>query len=290
LNLDGKQNVLIQGITGREAGFWVEKMLEYGTNIVAGTSPGKGGTSISGIPVYNTVLEAVKKQQVDTAIQFIPPRFAKAAAMEAIEAGVKQIIILGDGVPVHDTMTIIAMAETNGVTVFGPNTPGMVFPGVGSIGIMPCWLEHVFNPGSIAILSRSGSLGNEISYQVSKSGFGISKFIGIGGDALVGTTFADALQELDKDDNVEAVVIVGELGGNMEETAARIIPDLSKPVFAFIAGKAAPQGVPMGHAGALVEGSSGSAFSKVEILREHGVKVADVPDDLPGILKETLRG
>lgn len=289
MNLNSNQKVIIQGITGKEANFWIKKMLEIGTNIIAGTSPGKGGGRICNIPIYNTVLEAKEFHEIDTSILFVPPKFCKVAAYEAIESDIKQIIILGDGVPVHDTMSIIALAKSKKITILGPNTPGIVFPGKGSLGIMPCWLVDVFKPGSIAVLSRSGSLGNEICYQISKSGFGISKFIGIGGDALVGTTFADLLFDLDKDDSVKGLTIVGELGGNMEEKAAKYIPKLSKPTFAFIAGKAAPVGVPMGHAGALVEGSTGSTKSKISILREKGVYVANTPGELPELIKEFLR-
>jgi succinyl-CoA synthetase alpha subunit len=290
MNLDSNQKVIVQGITGSESSFWVNKMVEYGTNIVAGTSPGKGGQEVEGIPVYDTVSEAVNNHQIDTSILFVPPRFARAAASEAIEAGIKQLIILADGVPVHDTMYLINLANLYGATIFGPNTPGMVFPGRSSLGIMPCWLEHVFKPGRVAVLSRSGSLGNEISYQVTRSGLGIACFIGIGGDALIGTTFIELLEELDGDEDVEGIVIVGELGGNMEETAAEYVSRMNTPVFAFIAGKTAPVGVPMGHAGALIEGASGTSTNKIKVLKENGVLVADTPDGLPDLLKLVLEG
>lgn len=256
MNLSKNQKVIVQCITGKEVIFWVERMIEYGINIVAGTSPGKSGKRISNIEVFDTTKEVIGKYEIDISILFIPPVYVKQASFEAIEAGIKQLIILGDGVPVHDTMAIISLANIYNVTVFGPNTPGMVFPGHSSLGIMPCWLEHVFKEGSIAILSRSGSLGNEICYQVSQSGLGINKFIGIGGDALVGTTFDELLVQLEADTEVEAIVLVGELGGNMEETAAKRIPNINKPFFAFIAGRTAPVGVPMGHAGALVDEDS----------------------------------
>jgi len=289
MNLTKNQKVIIQGITGKEAIFWVEKMVEYGTNIVAGTSPRKAGKRIHNIEVFNTIKEEVEKHEIDTSILFVPPLYVKKAAFEAIEVGIKQLIILSDGVPVHDTMNIISLAEIYKVTVFGPNTPGVVIPGHSSLGIMPCWLEHVFKPGSIAVLSRSGSLGNEICYQVSQSGLGISKFIGIGGDALVGTTFDELLIEMESDEEVEAIVLVGELGGNMEETAAKRISDITKPIFAFIAGKTAPVGVSMGHAGALVENSAGNADSKIKILREKGVYVVDTPEELAKLLEIKLR-
>jgi len=289
MNFTKDQKVIIQGITGKEAIFWAEKMVKYGTNIIAGTSPGKAGKRIHNIEVFNTVKEAVEKYKIDTSILFIPPLYAKFAAFEAIEAGIKQLIILSDGVPVHDTIDIISIADIYKVTVFGPNTPGIVIPGNSSLGIMPCWLEHVFKPGSVAVLSRSGSLGNEICYQVSQSGLGISKFIGIGGDALVGTTFDELLIEMESDEEVEAIVLIGELGGNMEEMAAKRIPDITKPIFAFIAGKTAPVGIPMGHAGALVEDSAGNADSKIRILREKGVYVVDTPEELPKLLEIKLR-
>jgi len=288
MNLNSEQKVLIQGITGQESAYWVRRMVEYGTNIVAGTSPGRGGMERYGIPVYNTVKAALREHQIDTSIIFVPPDFTLGAALEAIEGGVKQLIILVDGVPVHHTMKIISLAEIYGVTVFGPNTPGMVFPGSCSLGIMPCWLGHLFRPGKMAILSRSGSLGNEICYQVSKTSLGISKFIGIGGDALVGTTFIDLLLELDKDDTIEGIIIVGELGGNMEETAAAYIPNLNKMVFAYITGKTAPLGVPMGHAGAIIEGSAGSSLSKIKILQNNGAVVFETPDQIPGVLRQSF--
>jgi len=288
MNLSKNQNIIIQGITGKEAKYWVKKMINYGTEVVAGSSPGKGGQYFENVPIYDTVKEAVKNHNIDTSILFIPPKYVKIAAKEAIEAGIKQLIILADGVPVHDTMSIINFAELYKTTIFGPNTPGMVFPGHSSLGIMPCWLEHVFTKGSVAILSRSGSLGNEISYQITKSGIGIAKFIGIGGDALVGTTFEEVLIELKNDSEVEGIVIVGELGGNMEEKAAERLSEINKPIFAFIAGKTAPVGIPMGHAGALIEGSSGTASSKIDILRNNGVIMADTTDQLSKILKNNF--
>lgn len=290
MNLKEDQSIVIQGITGREASFWAQKMKEYGTNIIGGTSPGKEGEEVSGIPVFNTIRKITSQYQVDSSILFIPPLLVKRAALEAIEEGIKQLLILADGVPVHDTMAILSLARLHKVSVLGPNTPGIVFPERSSLGIMPCWLRHVFRRGVVSILSRSGSLGNEICYQVSQSGYGVSSFIGIGGDALVGTTFYDVLMELKEDSQTKAVILVGELGGNMEEKAAEYLKEIGIPVLTYIAGKTAPVGVPMGHAGAIMEGSTGSAQSKIEILEKKGAFIIHTPKEIGNLLSTVIKG
>lgn len=286
LLLDENKRVLVQGITGRESRFWVEQMKKYGTDIKAGVSPGRGGEKVSDIPVYDSVKEALKYHIIDTSIIFVAPKLAKYAAFEVIEEGIKEIIILADGVPLHDTINILALAEKEKVRIIGPNTPGCVYPDNSSIGIMPAWLDHVFKAGKIGVVSRSGSLGNEASYQISKSGLGISHFIGIGGDMLIGTTTLEVLKEFEKCDKVEGVLLVGELGGNMEEEAAKYIKKMTKPVVALIAGKVSPKGVSMGHAGAIVEGNSGTVESKQKILVENGAFIADTPNDIGKLFKK----
>ncbi|MTI95961.1 MAG: succinate--CoA ligase subunit alpha [Firmicutes bacterium] len=281
-------NVLVQGITGKEAGFWVERMVEYGTKVPAGVAPGRGGTEVQGIPVYDSVQEAVSAHKIDASIMFIAPRLVESAVFEAVEAGIKLIVVLADGVPVHDTMKIMAYAEQNGARIIGPNTPGLVFPGDSLIGIMPSWLPHVFKPGSIGVVTRSGSLGNEVCFQIVQAGFGISNFVGIGGDLLIGTTTVEVLKEFESCPETKGIVVVGELGGNMEEQAAQFIPEMTKPVVALIGGKTAPQGVSMGHAGAIVEGTAGSVESKQKILAENGAHIADTPFDIGRLLKELL--
>ncbi|MDP3388293.1 MAG: CoA-binding protein [Eubacteriales bacterium] len=283
--LSKNKKVLVQGITGKEAQYWVEKMNDYGTDIQAGVAPGKGGQSILGIPVYDSVKEAVEQHDIDTTLMFVAPSLVETATMEAIDGGIKEIVILADGVPVHDIMRMLSYGAKNGVRIIGPNTPGLVYPGFSSIGIMPSWLPHVFQPGEIGVVSRSGSLGNEASYQVVQAGFGISHFIGIGGDLLVGTTTVEVLEEFERNDDIKGVVLIGELGGNMEEQAARFVKTMSKPVVALIAGKSSPIGVSMGHAGAIVEGTEGSVESKQKILADNGAHIANTPMEIGKLLK-----
>jgi succinyl-CoA synthetase alpha subunit len=286
--LSRNKKVLVQGITGVQARFWVEKMLYYGTRIKAGVAPGRGGKVICGVPVYDCVTEVLDFCDIDTSILFIAPTLVEKAAIEAIEAGIKELVILADGVPVHSTMRILAFAEREGVRVIGPNSPGLVYPGDSFIGIMPAWLPHVFQPGEIGVVSRSGSLGNEVCYQIVKSGFGISSFVGIGGDLLIGTTTIEILSEFNRCDRTKGVVLVGELGGNLEEQAASFISNMDKPVVALIGGKSAPKGTSMGHAGAIVEGVEGTAESKERILAESGAYIADTPFHIGTLLRELI--
>lgn len=287
--ISNNKNVIVQGITGKESRYWVKKMMNYGTNIVAGIAPGKGGQSVEGIPVYDSVKDAAEKHDIDTSLIFVSPSHVETATMEAIDGGVKEIVILADGVPVHHTMRLISYGKKNGVRILGPNTPGLVYPGNSFIGIMPAWLPHVFKQGEIGVVSRSGSLGNEVSYQVVQAGFGISHFIGIGGDLLVGTTIVEVLEEFEEINYIKAIVLVGELGGNMEEQASTFIQTMSKPVFALIAGKSSPIGVSMGHAGAIVEGTEGSAENKQKILKDRGAYIANTPFEIGELLKKHLK-
>lgn len=282
---DSNTPILIQGITGREGSYWTERMLSYGTRIVGGVTPGKGGQSIFGLPIYDSVGEAVHDLEVEISLLFVPALAAKDAARQAIEAGIKDVIVLADGVPVQDTMELLAHAANNGARILGPNCPGIVVPGQALVGIMPAWLGHVFRPGHVGVISRSGSLGNAMCYYIAKAGLGQSAFIGVGGDPIVGTTFADALRLLDEDPNTDSVVMVGEVGGSMEEDAAALMPRISKRVVAFIAGASAPEGKRMGHAGAIVQGNRGTVQGKIRALEENGVAVALLPSRVWELLK-----
>jgi len=278
--------VLVQGITGSEGTYWTQQMLAYGTRVVAGCTPGKGGQDVHGVPVFNTVAEATVDTRVDLSIIFVPARFAKGAALEAFEAGVPNVIVLAEYVPVHDTMEMLESARSHGARMIGPNCPGVVFPGRDFAGIMPGWSSRLFAPGDIGVVSRSGSLGALINLNLVAAGFGQSAFLGLGGDPIVGTTFKQALELFDADPSTRAVVLLGEVGGPMEEEAAEFLSTMTKPVVAFIAGQNAPEGKKMGHAGAMVSGGKGTAQSKMDALRAGGAKVARVPSEIVELLRE----
>jgi succinyl-CoA synthetase alpha subunit len=278
--------VLVQGITGREASFWTERMLEYGARVVAGVSPGKAGESVSGVPVYGTVADAAGDHRIDATVLFVPPPAVKGAALDAIRAGVRQLVILTEHVPVHDVMTVLAEARDAGARVVGPNCPGLVTPGETFVGIMPAWADSIFRPGEVGVVSRSGSLGTLVCLGLARDGFGQSAFVGIGGDAVNGTSHRDALEVFEADPRTTAVVLVGEVGGTMEEAAADYIPRMTKPVVALVAGQAAPPGRRMGHAGAIVSGGRGSAASKMAALARAGARVVDVPSRVGAALRE----
>jgi len=279
-----KPNVLVQGITGSEGTYWTEQMLAYGTSVVAGCTPGKGGQVVNGVPVYSTVMDALDEHRIDLSVIFVPARFAKSAAIEAIEAGVPSVIVLAEFVPVHDTMEMLALARRAEARLIGPNCPGVVFPGRDFVGIMPGWSKRLFSPGRIGVVSRSGSLGALVNLNLVTAGYGQSAFLGLGGDPIVGTTFVDALRWFESDSGTDAVVLLGEVGGPMEEEAAEFISSMSKPVVAFIAGQNAPEGKKMGHAGAMVSGGKGTAASKMQALAAGGAQVATVPSDIISLL------
>ena len=219
----GNETVVVQGITGKQGSFWTERMIECGTNVVAGATPKKGGQTVAGIPVYDSVIEAAKDHRLDVAVMFVPPLAAKAAVLDAIEAGVRKIVFLTEHVPYHDVMYVLAEARDRGVAVLGPNTAGLVVPGEASVGIMPGFAKNIFQPGNIGVVSRSGSLGTLLALNLVTAGYGQSAFIGIGGDPILGTTTADAVRILDADPRTDAIVLVGEIGGTMEEDAAELI-------------------------------------------------------------------
>ncbi len=276
----GAEKVLVQGLTGRQGSFWGARMAECGTKVVAGTSPGRGGQQVDGVPVYNTVAEAAREHRIDATVLFVPAMLAKDAVLDAVRAGVQKIVLLAEHVPYQDTMVIMAEAKDAGAQVLGPNTAGIVVPEVSSLGIMPAFAKNIFHPGRIGVLSRSGSLGTLICLNLVSAGYGQSAFIGIGGDPILGTTTIDAVRELDQHEGTDAVVLVGEIGGGMEEDAADYIAGMRKPVVAFIAGRSAPPETRMGHAGAIVTGDKGSGTSKVEALVAAGATVVDVPSQI----------
>jgi len=285
----GSDRVLIMGITGKQGTFWTERMQAYGTKVMGGTNPHKAGAVHCNVPVFATARDAMIQVGFEVAVLFIPPLMVKEAAVDAIEAGVKGLVVLTEHIPVHDVMYFIAAARERGVSVIGPNTAGGVTPGECFVGFMPAFNERIFQKGSIGIISRSGSLGTLFCLNVVQAGFGESAFIGIGGDPIIGTTTRDALVALDGFAGTEAVVIVGEIGGSMEEEAADYARKMTKPVVAFIAGGAAPKGKKMGHAGAIVVGNKGSHASKRSALEAAGVTVLDTPSDVGSALKARLR-
>ena len=284
----GDQRVLVQGITGRQGTYWTERMQAYGTRIVAGVNPKKAGTLHCGVPVFASARDAMREVGFDVSVLFIPPLGVKAAAQDAIEAGCARLVVLTEHVPVQDVMELLAMARANGGAVVGPNTAGLVTPGECFVGFMPAFESDIFQPGRVAVISRSGSLGTLVCLNLVQAGFGQSAFIGIGGDPIIGTTTRDALQELDADERTGAVVVVGEIGGTMEEDAAEYAQAMAKPVVAFIAGSAAPPGKKMGHAGAIVMGDRGTYVSKRKALEAAGVEVLDTPSEVGRALRARL--
>jgi succinyl-CoA synthetase alpha subunit len=283
-----KDKVVVLGITGKQGTFWTEKMIAYGTNVVAGINPKRAGETHVGVPIFATTAEAAKAVGADVAVGFIPPPMAKDAAVSAAEAGVKLLVVLTEHIPAQDVMAMHAAAAKHGTRIVGPNTAGLVTPGECFVGIMPAFVPSVFKPGRVGVISRSGSLGTLICLNLTRAGVGQSAFIGIGGDPMLGTTTRDALEALDRDAGTDAVVIVGEIGGGMEEAAAEYARSMKKPMVAFIAGAAAPPGKKMGHAGAIVTGSTGSYAGKRKALEAAGVVVVDTPSQISAALAAGL--
>jgi len=283
-----RPRVLVQGITGREARYWTERMIECGTQIVAGVTPGKGGQSVHDVPVFDSVEDAVRDQHPDTSVLFVPPRAASTAVRETIASGLETIVLLTEHIPVQDTMQFLAQADENDVSIIGPNSPGIAYPGSHFIGILPAWEPSIFTKGPVGVISRSGSLGTLVCLELVRSGLGQTGFIGIGGDPIVGTTFYDALARFEQDPDTRAVVLLGEIGGTMEEDAAPFIRAMSTPVVTFIAGASAPEGTRMGHAGAIVSAGRGSASSKVAALRDAGASVAELPSRVSTLVARAL--
>ena len=280
----GDETVLVQGITGRQGTFWAERMRAYGTGIIGGVNPKKAGTRHIDLPVWGSAGEAAKETRIDASVLFIPPLGVKAATLDAIEAGIEKIAILTEHVPVHDVMWLLSAAKEAGATIIGPNTAGIVTAGEAFVGFMPAFNARIFRPGRTGVISRSGSLGTFVCLRLCQVGFGISHFIGIGGDPIIGTTTLDALRILDEDPDTDSVAMVGEIGGTMEEEAADHAAGMTKPIAAFIAGAASPPGKKMGHAGAIVVGNKGSYASKKAALERAGVRVVPTPSGIPEAL------
>jgi succinyl-CoA synthetase alpha subunit len=285
--VDDKTCVVIQNITGREGTFHARRMMEYGTRVVAGTGPGKGGRIHLGIPVFETVEEAVIREGANASAVFVPPFFAADAVMEAADSGIGVIVCITEGIPTLDMIKVKAFLKTRSSILIGPNTPGIISPGKCKIGIMP---GHICKPGNVGIVSRSGTLTYEAIQQVSQLGYGQSTAVGQGGDPIIGHKFTDFLRLFAKDDETEAVILIGEIGGSEEEAAAEyILKEFRKPVIAFIAGRTAPPGRRMGHAGAIISGSRETAEEKMKVLREAGVHVALSPADIGRTLQAALK-
>jgi len=285
--IDKNTRAIVQGITGTQGSFHTELMLEYGTKIVAGVTPGKGETQIHGVPVYDTVEEAIEKHSANASIIFVPAPFAADSALEALENGIKTIVIITEHIPIKDAVNVMAYAKQVNATIIGPNTPGIITPRESKLGIMPA---HIFKPGTIGMVSRSGTLTYEIAADLTRKNLGQSTCIGLGGDPITGLNFIDALRMFEEDPQTRAVVLIGEIGGNLEELAAEYIvrEKYPKPIVAFIAGRSAPPGKRMGHAGAIVMGKAGTAESKIEKFKNAGVKVAEKPSDVPELLMKLV--
>ena len=281
--VDKKSRVIVQGITGTAGQFHTERMLKYGTKIVAGTSPGKGGQKVLNLPVYDSVQECVENEKADTSVIFLPAKFVKEAAIEAIYAGIKFIVVVPEHIPIFDMMLIRKEAHKKGAMVLGGNTPGIITPGEANLGIMP---DIAFAPGRVGTVSRSGSLTYYLADTLTRSGYGETTCVGMGGDPILGTTFDEILLLFDKDPKTKATVLAGEIGGVYEEKAKNTIPKLKKPVIAMVGGVFAPQGKRMGHAGAIVEGEMGTAKTKLKALEQGGAHIAKTFLDIPEILKK----
>jgi len=284
--IDEKTKVIVQGITGRDGSFHAKQMKQYGTNVVAGVSPGKGGQEIDGIPVYNSMKQAVKETSANTSIIFVPAKFAVDAIYEAADSDVKLIVTISEGIPIIDMIKVTEYLERKNIHLIGPNSPGLISPEKSKVGILPA---QIFKKGKIGLISRSGTLTYEIVDHITKSGLGESTCLGIGGDPIIGMNFIDCLKLFEKDPETEAVALIGEIGGNAEELTADFVKqNIAKPIVGFIVGKTAPPGKRMGHAGAIISGGSGTASEKIAALEEAGISVANQPSEVAALLKSKL--
>ena len=284
----GATRLLVQGITGYQGTFHTGLMIQAGTQVVAGVTPGKGGTTVHGVPVFETVDEAVRVTGANASVIFVPARFARDAALEAIACRVDPVVIITEGVPVQDAIEIVAYAAQQGVRVLGPNGPGVTTPGACRVGIMP---THLFAAGGVGIVSRSGTLTYEIVAGLTRAALGQSTAVGLGGDPVVGMSFVDVIRLFDEDTETRAIVLIGEIGGEAEEAAARYIgAHVKKPVAAYIAGRTAPEGKRMGHAGAVISGGEGTAEHKIRALEAAGVSVAGLVSEIPALVRKRLDG
>jgi succinyl-CoA synthetase alpha subunit len=284
--VDSETRLVVQGITGREGSFHATRNKDYGTHVVAGVTPGKGGEEVSGIPVFDSVREAVAATDANTAMVFVPARFAADAIYEAVDAGIGTVVCITEGIPAHDMLRVYNWIRPRGVTMIGPNCPGVLSPGTANVGIIPA---EIFREGVVGLVSRSGTLTYQIGHELTQLGVGQSTIVGIGGDPVVGSSFVDVLARFDADPETELVVMVGEIGGGEEEKAAAFIEaEMTKPVVAYIAGFTAPPGKTMGHAGAIISGTSGTAQAKKEALEAHGVRVGTNPTEVAQLVAETV--
>jgi succinyl-CoA synthetase alpha subunit len=285
--VDRATKLVVQGLTGREGSFHGLRNKAYGTDVVAGVTPGKGGQSVDDVPVFDTVAEAVSRADANTSMVFVPARFATDAIYEAVDAGIETIICIAEGLPAHDMQRVYNYIRPRSITLLGPNCPGALSPGKANVGIIPA---EIFRGGSVGLVSRSGTLTYQIGHELTQLGLGNSTIVGIGGDPVVGSSFVDVLARFEADEETEIVVMVGEIGGEEEEKAARYIEaETSKPVVAYIAGFTAPPGKTMGHAGAIISGSSGTAEAKKAALEAAGVRVGTTPTEVAGLVAELAR-
>jgi len=286
--VDKSTRLVVQNLTGREGSFHALRNRAYGTQVVAGAAPGHGGEQVEGIPVFDTVREAVAETGANAAATFVPARFAAYALYEAIDAGLETIVCITEGIPVHEMLRLYRYARTHGVTLIGPNCPGVLSPGKANVGIIPA---EIFAQGSVGLVSRSGTLTYQIGYELAQLGLGNTTVIGIGGDAIVGSSFIDILERFEADPETEIVVMVGEIGGDEEEKAARFVAEqMTKPVLAYIAGFTAPPGKTMGHAGAIISGSSGTAQAKKDALEAYGIEVGTTPTEVASLVAAKTSG
>jgi len=284
--VDRDTRLVVQGITGREGSFHATRNRDYGTNVVAGVTPGKGGADVDGIPVFDSVREAVRERDADTAMVFVPARFAADAIYEAVDAGIGTIICITEGIPAHDMLRVYNWVRPRGITLIGPNCPGVLSPGKANVGIIPA---EIFKEGGVGLVSRSGTLTYQIGHELTQLGIGQSTIVGIGGDPVVGSSFIDILEKFEADPETELVVMVGEIGGAEEEKAAAFIAEhMTTPVVAYIAGFTAPPGKTMGHAGAIISGSAGTARAKKEALEARGVRVGTNPTEVAQLVAESV--
>jgi succinyl-CoA synthetase alpha subunit len=286
--IDKNTRLVVQGITGRDGSFHTKQMIEYGTQVVGGVTPGKGGQKFENqVPIFNTVAEAVKNTGANATVIYVPPPFAADAMMEAADAGIPFIVCITEGVPVLDMTRVYPFVKERASRLLGPNCPGLISPGASKVGIIP---GRICTPGNVGLVSRSGTLTYEVVYQMTRAGIGQTTCVGIGGDPINGTNFIDCLDAFEKDPATKAVVMIGEIGGTDEQEAARFVKDkMSKPVVGFIAGQTAPPGRRMGHAGAIISGSAGTAAEKMQAFEENGVGVAKRPIDVVDLLKRAMR-
>lgn len=286
--IDQSTLVCVQGITGKEGSYWTKHMIELGTQVVCGVTPGKEGMFVEGKPVYNSVKKAAEHHTIQASMLFVPPRLTKDAVMEALDAGIKKIVTIADGIPLHDMVLIRQAAIEHNAVVVGGNTTGVISPKLAMMGSFPHWIERVYKKGNIGVMTRSGSLTNEVTAMIVKAGYGVSTLIGVGGDPVPGTRFAEFLPMYEQDSETKAIVIIGELGGTMEEEVAEAIKrgSFTKPCVVFLGGRTAPKGQRMGHAGAIITGGKGSVEDKIKALSEVGALIAERPSMVGKLLEQ----